>query len=90
MTRAYNVVDADGHILEPLNLWDDYIEPSFRDRAPRIARGSHNARHAARQSVTGSVLLLRETVAAGGIGKACVRGKVVLETRDAPRVVQNG
>ena len=28
MTRAYNVVDADGHILEPLDLWDRYIDPS--------------------------------------------------------------
>src|SRR5438105_14786886 len=25
MSRAYNVVDADGHILEPLDLWDHYI-----------------------------------------------------------------
>ncbi len=22
MGRAYNVIDADGHILEPLDLWD--------------------------------------------------------------------
>jgi hypothetical protein len=22
MTRAYNVMDADGHILEPVDLWD--------------------------------------------------------------------
>lgn len=29
MTRAYNVVDADGHILEPLDLWDNYMEPRF-------------------------------------------------------------
>jgi hypothetical protein len=36
MTRAYNVVDADGHILEPLNLWDDYIDPAFRERRPRF------------------------------------------------------
>ncbi len=36
MTRAYNVVDADGHILEPLDLWDRYIDPKFRDRAPRL------------------------------------------------------
>jgi hypothetical protein len=36
MTRAYNVVDADGHILEPLTLWDDYIDPAFRDRRPRF------------------------------------------------------
>ena len=24
MTRAYNVVDADGHILEAFDLWDKY------------------------------------------------------------------
>ncbi len=38
MSRAYNVVDADGHILEPLDLWNNYIDPKFRDRAPRIEK----------------------------------------------------
>src|ERR1051325_7600198 len=33
MSRAYNVIDADGHILEPLDLWDKYMDPKFRDRA---------------------------------------------------------
>src|SRR5260370_1314855 len=41
MTRAYNVVDADGHILEPLDLWANYIDPKFRDRAPRIVKGDN-------------------------------------------------
>jgi predicted TIM-barrel fold metal-dependent hydrolase len=41
MTRAYNVVDADGHILEPLDLWAKYIDPKFRDRAPRIVKGDN-------------------------------------------------
>ena len=36
MTRAYDVVDADGHILEPLDLWDNYIDPEFRERRPRF------------------------------------------------------
>jgi uncharacterized protein len=36
MPRAYNVVDADAHILEPLTLWDDYIDPAFRERRPRF------------------------------------------------------
>src|SRR5262245_20965568 len=36
MKRAYNVVDADGHILEPLDLWDRYIDPEFRERRPRF------------------------------------------------------
>ncbi len=29
-------VDADGHILEPPTLWEDYIDPAFRHRALRI------------------------------------------------------
>ena len=29
-------VDADGHILEPPTLWEDYIDPKYRDRALRI------------------------------------------------------
>lgn len=29
-------VDADGHILEPPMLWEEYIDPAFRDRALRI------------------------------------------------------
>jgi len=29
-------VDADGHILEPPELWETYLEPKYRDRALRI------------------------------------------------------
>jgi predicted TIM-barrel fold metal-dependent hydrolase len=29
-------VDGDGHVLEPPDLWERYLEPRFRDRAPRI------------------------------------------------------
>ena len=31
-------VDADGHILEPPDLWERYLEPAYRDRALRIKR----------------------------------------------------
>src|SRR6187401_682687 len=41
MGRVYNVIDADGHILEPLDLWNNYIDPAFRDRAPRIVKGEN-------------------------------------------------
>jgi uncharacterized protein len=41
MARTYNVVDADGHILEPLNLWTDYIDPAYRDRAPRLVTNNN-------------------------------------------------
>jgi predicted TIM-barrel fold metal-dependent hydrolase len=29
-------VDADGHVLEPATLWEDYLEARYRDRAIRI------------------------------------------------------
>ncbi|HYD09740.1 MAG TPA: amidohydrolase family protein [Acidimicrobiales bacterium] len=31
-------VDADGHILEPPTMWEDYIDPEHRDRALRIVK----------------------------------------------------
>jgi hypothetical protein len=37
MPREYNVIDADGHILEPPDLWLKYIELKYRERAPRLA-----------------------------------------------------
>ncbi|MFQ5933565.1 MAG: amidohydrolase family protein [Dehalococcoidia bacterium] len=36
--RPELVVDADGHILEPGTLWEEYIEPQYRDLALRIKR----------------------------------------------------
>ena len=30
------VVDSDGHILEPPDLWEKYLEPKYRDRAIRL------------------------------------------------------
>src|SRR5688500_2494535 len=36
MPRTYDVIDADGHVLEPVDIWEKYIEPKFRERAPRI------------------------------------------------------
>jgi len=32
------VVDCDSHVLEPADLWLNYLEPEFRDRAIRIER----------------------------------------------------
>jgi predicted TIM-barrel fold metal-dependent hydrolase len=31
------VVDADAHVIEPRELWDDYLEDRFRERGPRFA-----------------------------------------------------
>ena len=31
-------VDADGHVLEPRDVWQRYMEPALRERAIRIER----------------------------------------------------
>src|SRR5262245_61098331 len=36
MGRTYNVVDSDGHVLEPPNFWRQYIDPQYRERAPEL------------------------------------------------------
>ncbi len=39
MSSEELLIDADGHILEPPDLWDRYLEPNYRDRALRIRVG---------------------------------------------------
>lgn len=34
---AYKVIDGDGHIIEPLDLWEQVEEP-YRHLAPRIVK----------------------------------------------------
>ena len=31
-------IDADGHVLEPPDLWERYLEPRYRERALRIRK----------------------------------------------------
>ena len=38
MTTDTMLIDCDGHILEPPDLWEKYLEPRYRDRAIRIRR----------------------------------------------------
>ncbi len=30
------VIDADGHVVEPLGMWTQYLEEAYRERAPRF------------------------------------------------------
>ena len=38
MVRAHGVISADSHVFEPRDLWERYIDPPFRKRAPKIVR----------------------------------------------------
>jgi predicted TIM-barrel fold metal-dependent hydrolase len=33
--NGFKVMDCDMHVMEPGNLWLDYLEPKYRDQAPR-------------------------------------------------------
>ena len=44
-TSYEGVIDADGHINEPPDLWEKYIEPQYRDRALRIRPGPDGLDH---------------------------------------------
>src|ERR1700747_434428 len=63
MPRTYNIIDADGHVLEPPNLWVEYIDPKFRDDAPRVITDENNVD---RLWIAGRIF----PSTAGGIGRA--------------------
>jgi len=54
------VVDGDGHVMEPEDLWLRYLEPQWRDRAIRIARDAQGI----------------ENLLINGRGHELVRGKL--------------
>ena len=33
--RGFRLIDAEMHVMEPTDLWQRYIDPEFRSRAPR-------------------------------------------------------
>ncbi|MYD46844.1 MAG: hypothetical protein F4W92_10870 [Gammaproteobacteria bacterium] len=38
MDQEITVIDADGHIMEPSNLWKEWIDPKFRDNCIHVIR----------------------------------------------------
>ncbi len=38
MSRSYNIISADSHVFEPNDLWEKYMEPAHRARAPHVIR----------------------------------------------------
>ena len=77
MTRAVNggVIDADGHVLEPRGMWQDYLEPKLADAilVPETATGrrvlpaEHNPQAQRPHPVSGTVGRLMGL--AGSVGK---------------------
>jgi len=34
MSPSIPIIDADGHVMEPAGMWQRWIDPAFRERAP--------------------------------------------------------
>ena len=81
MGRTYNVIDSDGHVLEPPNFWREYIDPKYRDQAPELIVDPDGKD---RFQVEGK--LLGPPVGLGLIGAIGVREKIDGKWVHAPRV----
>src|SRR5713101_1753576 len=63
------VIDADGHILEPPDLWENYLEEKYRDRAIKVVKNEAGLEclqydgNLSKQAVPGFLAML------GGMGK---------------------
>lgn len=60
----FGVISADSHVIEPGNLWEDYVDPQYRDRAPHLEHGDEEDRFIIDGRATGSLGLM------GGAGRA--------------------
>ena len=38
MAQRFSIIDADGHVMEPPDMWRRFIDPAFRDRAPGLVQ----------------------------------------------------
>lgn len=43
MLKNYQIIDADSHVTEPFEMWEEYLEPAFKSHAPYIERPSESA-----------------------------------------------
>lgn len=39
MKNGFRVLDSDIHVIEPRSIWTDYLDPRFRDQAPKAPEG---------------------------------------------------
>lgn len=60
---TYTCISADSHVIEPGDLWLNYIEPRYKDRAPRLVRGPQHDSY----QCEGAELLPIGSVAAAGV-----------------------
>jgi predicted TIM-barrel fold metal-dependent hydrolase len=72
MARNYPVISADSHITEPPNTYSDFIDPKWRDRAPKMIDGGEGV---------GDLFVVEGTKAVVPMGLVAAAGKDPKEIR---------
>jgi hypothetical protein len=42
--HRYNIISADGHVMEPPDMWEKFLPRRFHDRMPRLVKDPCAAR----------------------------------------------
>jgi predicted TIM-barrel fold metal-dependent hydrolase len=74
------VIDCDGHILEPPDLWEKYIDPKYRDRAMRIRVGDDGFEYLEIDNKRAKMTQPGLLASLGGMGKKVEDAKKLRET----------
>ena len=72
-------VDGDGHVLEPPDLWERYLEPKYRSRAIRIRKDDEGREHV---EIDGRPSKLVRRGMPGGLGLMDRVGGIVYEREE--------
>ncbi len=73
------VIDADGHILEPPDLWERYLEPRYRDRALRIVVGQDGYEYLEIDRKISRLCRRGQLATLGGMGRKVDEAKALRE-----------
>jgi len=79
------VVDADGHIWEPADLWEEYIDPKYRDRAIRFKFDEHGQQYVELDGKPSVTLNAAVLAAAGSMRKLGELGETGIREVNAER-----
>ena len=60
-----HAIDGDGHVLEPLDVWERYLDPSFRSRGPVL---THDDQGREQLEMDGRVSKILKAGMPGGLG----------------------
>jgi predicted TIM-barrel fold metal-dependent hydrolase len=64
-----NIIDADGHILEPPDTWEKYIDPQFRNRAIRVRLNSEGQEYLEIEGHPSKFFNIKAFTLLGGMGR---------------------